>query len=190
MKLEYFLEQWENDRLQRSAWQILALLLALGLIANGLFFSKPQVVLVPPDLSSEAWIREDLASPEYLEQLAVFFTTFVGNYTPQNIDYVKKIFLSYVEPSEYEDIENVLQAQAEDIKRYNITQTFSPLRVELRRGGLAYVYGQQKRFQAGSLKETKPVYLLKLKTRGYQTKIDKFIIYASPADIDAKHPEN
>lgn len=126
MEIKRFVERWENSLRENTFLKVLILLLAAALIANGQFFKKDRVVIVPPYLSKPFTVTEKEVSPEYLEQMAVFLTTFATSFTPSNITYNITAFLRYADLSAYSEIKALLLAQKARIEKEGVTQSFFP----------------------------------------------------------------
>jgi len=124
---EKWIKDWKTALAENFFLRSVTLLLAVGLILNGsVFRPKERVVLVPPQLSKDVWLEKDKASPEYLEQMGVFFATLGGNLSPANAEFNVKVLSDYVSSSGYSDVKAELSSQALYIKKNNITQAFFP----------------------------------------------------------------
>ena len=127
-----WIKDWRTALAENFFLRVLLLLLAIGLILNASIFErKERIVLTPPQLTQEFWIEKNKASPEYLEQMGVFFATLGGNLSPGNAEYNVKVLTSYLSHGGYGGIKEDLASQALYIKRNNITQAFFPLSVRV-----------------------------------------------------------
>lgn len=127
MKFEKWIRDWKTALAENFFLRSLCLLLALGLILNASFFKKKErVIIVPPEIQKRFWVESNKVSPEYLEQMGVFFATLGGNLSPSNAAYNVKFLSNYIPSDVYSDIKTELSAQAHYIVKNNITQAFFP----------------------------------------------------------------
>ena len=49
---------------------------------------REKVIITPPNLGRAFWIQGDEVSPEYLEQMATWFTSLALTYNPDNIEHM------------------------------------------------------------------------------------------------------
>lgn len=132
MKFEKWIRDWKTALAENFFLRSLCLLLALGLILNASFFKKGErVIIVPPEITKEFWIEKNRVSPDYLEQMGVFFATLGGNLSPSNAAYNVKYLSNYIPPDVYSDIKTELASQAYYISKNNITQAFFPYAVKV-----------------------------------------------------------
>lgn len=132
MKFEKWIRDWKTALAENFFLRSLCLLLALGLILNASFFKKKErIVIVPPEVNKEFWIESNRVSPEYLEQMGVFFATLGGNLSPSNATYNVKFLSHYIPPDVYGDLKSELASQAHYITKNNITQAFFPSAVKV-----------------------------------------------------------
>ena len=83
--LPKYVEQWENAIRDKLFLKLLALLLALALIANGLFRrATNRVVIYPPEVKQEFWVGQRSASKQYLVQMALMYLHFLLDIHPRN----------------------------------------------------------------------------------------------------------
>jgi conjugal transfer pilus assembly protein TraE len=127
MRFEKWIRDWKTALAENFFLRSLCLLLALGLILNASFFKKRErIIIVPPELSKQFWVEQNRVSPEYLEQMGVFFAIMGGNLSPSNAAYNVKFLSNYIPPDVYSDVKTELSSQAHYIAKNNITQAFFP----------------------------------------------------------------
>ena len=117
----------------RRATALLAILLAVSMLATLLLAvhtlrqaGRERVVVVPPAIHKTFWVEAELASPEYLEQMAYFLAQLVLNVTPQSDEAQSRILLNYAAPSAYGELRTAMAANAERVKRDGYSTVFSP----------------------------------------------------------------
>jgi type IV conjugative transfer system protein TraE len=71
-------------------------------------------------------VESNRVSPEYLEQMGVFFAILGGNLSPSNAAYNVKFLSNYIPSDVYGDVKTELASQAYYIVKHNITQAFFP----------------------------------------------------------------
>lgn len=126
MLYEKWIKNWKSALAENFFLRSAVILLAAGLILNATVFrEETRVVVVPPTLSDEFWIEKNKASEEYLEQMAVFIATLAGNLSPRNASYNIEALLKYMDHNRLIEVKDDLKAQAEYIKKNNISQSYN-----------------------------------------------------------------
>lgn len=113
------------DALRRTArrqqWIILilaiALLLALWNAINT--FGRDRTIVTPPNLEKSFWITQKTASPEYVEQMALWIASLILDVTPDTIKYKSDLLLQYVAPSAHGELSEKQTLQTQRLKRDN-----------------------------------------------------------------------
>ena len=62
---------------------------------------REKTIVTPPVLEKSFWVHGDDVSPEYLEQMALFFAGLALTYHPDNVDDQVRLFLRYADPLVY-----------------------------------------------------------------------------------------
>lgn len=91
-----------------------ALLFLLIIMSLCLFFRNERVILIPPEVRREFWVEGNRFSPEYLEEMAVYFLHLALDVNQTTLPYNTEIL------SRYADVEavNYLREKYEkDIKK-------------------------------------------------------------------------
>ena len=177
MRFEKFIKDWKSSLAENLFLRSVTLILAIGLILNASVFKKREIVVVtPPQVTEEYWIGKKKASSEYIEQMAVFFSTLAGNLSPTNATYNVSALLRYVTPKLYGDIKNSLMADAISVVKNNMTQTFFPRNVKVN-GNEAVVEGDTIR-KFGSARATKEtmIYNMKFVVDNYKIYLEEFYV--------------
>ncbi len=164
MQYDKWIRDWKTALAENFFLRSLCLLLGIGLILNAsVFKTKERIIVSPPHVTKEFWIEESKASPEYLEQMGTFFATLCGNLSPANAEYNVKVLLSYIDPTMHADVKHDLAAQAQYIKKHNITQAFFPSSVHVDRdNGIVTVSGEVVR-NIGTVRIDKEEMLMRMK---------------------------
>ncbi len=127
MLYEKWIQNWKAALAENFFLRSAVILLAAGLILNATVFREnTRIIVVPPTMKDSFWIERGKAAPEYLEQMAVFVSTLVGNLSPRSAEYNIEVLLSYIDPDRLHDVRDDLKSQAQYIKKNNITQSFYP----------------------------------------------------------------
>ncbi|WP_018949059.1 type IV conjugative transfer system protein TraE [Thioalkalivibrio sp. ALMg11] len=108
----------------------LALIVALFQLAG-----NTKTVVVPPGIDEPFWITQDNVDRKYIESLGMFLVSLGYNVTPSSIEYQTENFMDWVHPSIHGELRSDMVRLANRIKRENASMYFSPMRVELDRGG-------------------------------------------------------
>lgn len=98
--------------------QLISLLAIMALIGN------EKTVLVPPTIDRQFWVSRDQVSREYLEEMAGFLTFLVLNVSPGDVDWKRKVYLSYVAPDVYADVKAKAEVEADRLRQHNASTTF------------------------------------------------------------------
>ena len=94
--------------------------------------TQEKIIVTPPVVEKSFWIHGAEVSPEYLEQMALFFAGLALTYHPDNIDDQVRIFLRYADASAYGPLSTRLEADAERVRRNNLSSVFYPQEVRIR----------------------------------------------------------
>lgn len=146
----------EGATADRNAWRLIAagLMFANLVTAVGWLMSAgdERTVVVPTEMHKTFWIEDTQASPEYLEQMALYFIRLALDITPSAVDYQSEVFLRYVDPRAYGQLKTELILEAERVKRMSASQAFFPREIEFDvrkrrvavRGDLTTFIGEQR----------------------------------------------
>ena len=98
--------------------QMLSLFAIMSLVGN------EKTVLVPPTIDRQFWVSRDQVSREYLEEMAGFVSWLVLNVSPGDIDWKRKVYLSYVAPDSYADVKAKAEVEADRLRQNNASMSF------------------------------------------------------------------
>lgn len=111
-----------------------------------------KVILVPPIIKEEMWVRAKEVSEVYLRDLTDYFVNMVLNVTPSSVLGKTDLILQHVHPKGYGAVKEQLIKDAEIIRIKSITQFFVPMSYEINAkqltakvtGDLTTLVGQEK----------------------------------------------
>ena len=130
---------------RRNLWMAVALAMAVSNLGLAYWVINTDVrektIVVPPVFEKAFWVHGDEVSPEYLEQMAVFFASLALTYNPDNIDHQVGLFLRYADPKSYGALAAKLEGDAHKIKRNRLSSVFYPQEIRLK-GQQAALTGQ------------------------------------------------
>lgn len=92
---------------------------------------RERIVIVPPEIQKSFWVTSGKVSPEYLSEMALFFTSLNLNMTPANAAMQHRVLLRYVDPVFYETLRMRFVEMEEKIKREHLITTFFPNEVKV-----------------------------------------------------------
>lgn len=148
MNWKGFLKTWEGVKLE-NIWLrgFIGGLMAIMFVMVILLFRKDQVVVINPfTLSEEAWVTKSDSSQSYQQAWGMALSMLLGNVTPKNIDYIKEALEPILAPAIFHDVIDVLEVQAQDIKKDRVTMRFEQRAAIFEEGtvfieGTSYVKG-------------------------------------------------
>ncbi len=130
---------------RRNLWMVVALLTAFANVGLAYWVLNTDVrektIVVPPRFEKTFWVHGDNVSPEYLEQMAVYFAGLALTYNPDNISHQVSQFLRYADPESYGSLAARLEGDAHKIQRNRLSSVFYPQEVRLK-GEQAILTGQ------------------------------------------------
>ena len=145
-----YVEQWENAIRDKLFLKLLALLLALALIANGLFRrATNRVVIYPPEVKQEFWVGQRSASKQYLVQMALMYLHFLLDINPRNADSFASFVIKNLTGDKVSKIETAILQDVMYVKDNDIYQYFYPETIKVVGKKEVRVTGQVKREIAG-----------------------------------------
>jgi|GEM_PF-2462627 conjugal transfer pilus assembly protein TraE len=111
-----------------------------------------KVILVPPEIKEELWVRPKEVSEVYLRDLTDYFASLVLNVTPSSALGKTDLILQHVHPKGYGAVKEQLVKDATVIQNKSITQFFVPMNYEINQqqllvkvtGDLTILVGQEK----------------------------------------------
>ena len=150
MKLSLFTDQLRDARAKSSIFIGLSIVLALALLANGVFRGGTVVVMVPPEIDREMWAAGNAASPEYLTKIAMPIIGYLANVHPESVELSYKTFMGFVHPDMAGPILERLNADKAYIVDRQLARSFFPTQVQVVKDTVTLI-GLERRYIAGTL---------------------------------------
>jgi conjugal transfer pilus assembly protein TraE len=118
---------------QRNALSALAFtLLGLNCIqALTTLVKSERVVVVPPHISREFWVEKNRVSPSYLEEMGLFFASFLLEMSPESAAYKREIILRSTVTEGYGALKAKLLEDERRLKKERVVTAFSPQSVKV-----------------------------------------------------------
>ena len=116
--------------------------IGFGLLASNLLMTfalctqSERVVLVPPHLTGSAWVERSKVSPQYLEEMALFFGSILLNKTPQSAPYLHELVLRYADSRGIGNLKHKLREEEERYQKSGLSTSFYPKKVVVQEKGL------------------------------------------------------
>lgn len=182
MKWTMFADQLADSRIKTLIFAGLAVVLALALLANGLFRGGTVVVMVPPEVDRSMWAAGNTASPEYMTKVAMPLIAYLANVHPESVDLSFKTFMGFVAPESAGVIQERLNADKSYILDRQMSRVFYPMQTQVVKDTVTLI-GLERRFIAGTIvaDNDKRYYRLKLRMNDWKLQV---------VDLDAGKPED
>jgi type IV conjugative transfer system protein TraE len=182
MKWNVFADQLADARMKTLVFAGLAIVLALALLANGLFRGGTVVVMVPPEVDRSMWAAGNTASPEYMTKVAMPLIAYLANVHPESVDLSFKTFMGFVAPESAGVIQERLNADKSYILDRQMSRVFYPMQTQVVKDTVTLI-GMEKRYIAGTVvaDNDKRYYRLKLRMHDWKVQV---------VDLDAGKPED
>jgi conjugal transfer pilus assembly protein TraE len=105
--------------------------LALSLLVNciqGLerLFLAEKIIILPPDIQKEVWVRGTRVSASYLEEWSYYVCSLLLTTSPHTIEYQTDLVLRHVSPEAYGALKQKLKQEAVVLKKNNAATVFQP----------------------------------------------------------------
>lgn len=156
-----FIKNWQETKASNKLLTILAsgLVVANILLAGKLISVEEKVVMIPPNLSEEAWVSKNAASSSLHRTWGLYVATLAGNVNPGNVDFTVKELTNLASPRIYADFKNFLLSEAESIRLHKATSVFEATNVHYdTEDNFVYVVGVQTVSTPEGGDETKKIY--------------------------------
>lgn len=89
-------------------------------------FSKEKIVILPPDIQKEVWVRGTDVSESYIEEWAYYLAALLLSASSSTIDYQTDLVLRHVSPEVYAQLKRQLKQDAAHLKKNNAATVFQP----------------------------------------------------------------
>ena len=182
MKWTLFADQLADARVKTLVFAGLSVVLALALLANGLFRGGTVVVMVPPEVDRSMWAAGNTASPEYMTKVAMPLIAYLANVHPESVELSFKTFMGFVAPESAGVIQERLNADKSYILDRQMSRVFYPMQTQVVKDTVTLI-GLERRYIAGTIvaDNDKRYYRLKLRMNDWKVQV---------VDLDAGKPED
>ena len=182
MKWNLFADQLADARMKTLVFAGFSVVLALALLANGLFRGGTVVVMVPPEVDRSMWAAGNTASPEYMTKVAMPLIAYLANVHPESVELSFKTFMGFVAPESAGVIQERLNADKAYILDRQMSRVFYPMQTQVVKDTVTLI-GLERRFIAGTIvaDNDKRYYRLKLRMNDWKLQV---------VDLDAGKPED
>lgn len=180
MKLDLWKSKIHNGMMLTYGMTGLAILLAVALVANGMFRRNTILHVVPFQVTHEYWASATESSEEYRKQVALSLLSWVSNVTPLSVEYTHKLFLQYVPPDQYGEWSENFGAEAVYVKKNNLNRVFFPTATRVTEDEVI-IQGMERRFVGKTeTQEEEREYHVKLRMEGWKP----YVVSVSAVHID------
>ncbi len=172
MNFQLYADQLADSRVKTLVFAGLSIVLALALLANGVFRGGTVVVMVPPEVDREMWAAGNTASPEYLTKVAMPLISYLSNVHPESVELSFKTFMGFVHPSVAGDLQERLNADKAYIVDRQMSRSFFPTQVQVVKDTVTLI-GTERRYIAGTLVKDndRRYYRIKIKMQDWKPMI-------------------
>ncbi|MBS9424199.1 TraE/TraK family type IV conjugative transfer system protein [Photorhabdus caribbeanensis] len=182
MNLKKYLKTWEGSQTENKWGRIFqgGLIAIIFLLVIQVFSKETIVTIQPFTLTEEAWVTKNNASQSYKEAWGFAFAQLLGNVTPRTVDFVKERISPLLAPNIYQDVIDVIEIQAQQIKNDRVSMRFEPRFVEYEiKSDKVFVYGYSYIKGASSNEErSERTYEFVVKIANYAPVLDYIDTYA------------
>ena len=107
-------------------------LLALNFVQAFLVMSKDErVVVVPPDVRQEFWVKQNKVSASYLEEMAILYADLILENTPSGAAYRRDVVLRNVASEGYGSLKTKLLEDEKRLKKEHLSTSFQTNKVKV-----------------------------------------------------------
>lgn len=128
MNVGQFLSTWHGTQFENKFLRVVC----VGLTASVLMLvlsvmnTEETIVLIPPNLSTEARISKNSADAETKKAWGLYVAQLIGNVTPGNADFVAEVIEPLLHPNIYKSVRENLAYQIESLKLERVSLSFTP----------------------------------------------------------------
>ena len=126
MKFNYATKRLTNFEYQRNMLLGLtaSLLLLLIILSACLFFRSEKIIVLPPEVRREFWVEGNRFSPEYLEEMAVYFLHLALDVNQTTLPYNTEILARYSDVETGNYLRDKYEKDIKKLKRNDAATTF------------------------------------------------------------------
>lgn len=90
-----------------------------------LFYKSEKTIISPLELEQSYWIEGNRFSPNYLEEMALYYAHLLLDVTPSNMLYQGDVLLRYADSSHYGSLKQKIYEDQKRLKKENLSLSFS-----------------------------------------------------------------
>ena len=126
MQFNYATKRMTNFEHQRNMLLglISVLLIVLVILSACLFFRSERVIVLPPEVKQEFWVEGNRFSPEYLEEMAVYFLHLALDVNQMTLTYNTEILTRYSDVEAANYLHEKYARDIQKLKKNNASTTF------------------------------------------------------------------
>lgn len=184
-----FLKTWEGTEVENKWSRVFIGTLLLVIIVLVLLVSRKETVVTiqPWTLEGEAWVTKNNASQSYKEAWGLALSILIGNVQPSTVGFIKDRIAPILSPKIYQEVIDVLEVQAIDIKKDRVVMRFEPRGIiyETKTGkvfveGMSYMKGVSSDKELG----TRRTYEFVISVDNYMPKLEYIDTYENLAKTE------
>lgn len=128
MRFDYFKDAIFDLKVQRNGFAFLTgiLLLCTLILSMAVYGTRERVVLVPPTITKQMWIKGDKVSHEYLSEMGGYVAKLFLDLSPGSFTYNHELLLSYAAPEAYGVLKKQFLKEAEEYTKLQLSTHFKP----------------------------------------------------------------
>ncbi|NNM50699.1 MAG: hypothetical protein HKM02_00535 [Pseudomonadales bacterium] len=128
MNIDRYLALGKRLQTKMSLWIAMCIFL---MILNGalmiflyIAYGHNRTIVIPGELCKSFWMEPDAVSPEYLEQMAIYFVDRMMTYNPESLDMQINSVLPLADPTYYDVLRRLTVEQIKKIKEQKISSSY------------------------------------------------------------------
>lgn len=179
------------QKLTKQRNQVLVVGSILGvsnLILCGLLFFTPQrVVVIPANPAKSFWVDQRQVSPEYLEEMGLFFAREILDVSPASAAYQRDVVLRYTAPEYHNALKKRLIEEERRAGDGQISTGFKPIQIKVNAERLeAELTGDLLSYVAGKMvSSVRESYLLRFQYTQGRLLVTQFKLISEGAEHEA-----
>lgn len=126
MRFNYATKRMTNFEYQRNMLLglVAVLLILLVILSACLFFRSERVIVLPPEVKQEFWVEGNRFSPEYLEEMAVYFLHLSLDVNQATLPYNTEILTRYSDTKTVSYLQEKYERDIKKLKENDASTTF------------------------------------------------------------------
>ena len=168
MQFNYAKKRMTNFEHQRNMLLglVSVLLVILVILSASLFFRRERVIVLPPEVKREFWVEGNRFSPEYLEEMAVYFLHLALDVNQTTLTYNTEILTRYADVETANYLQEKYERDLKKLKENDASTTFEVKEVKVfPDSNVVHAEGVLKHFIGSKcIKENPEVYAVSFKT--------------------------